>query len=115
MRSWTGLLAVLLVAGCASDTPLDPMAAAGLRQKGIQDTGAGRIIVYNQNVYPGADVDAVIAALADNDASNDLPALITAIGELQANDAAARAGGVADQIARFHPDWRSSFHRDAIP
>lgn len=104
MRSWTGLLALVLVAGCASDTPLDPMTTAGSRLRGIQDTGPGRITVYNQNVYPGADVDAVIAALADNDASNDLPALLTAIGELQSNDAAARAGGVADQIAKFHPD-----------
>ena len=104
MRSWTGLLALALVAGCASDTPLDPMAAARMREKGIQDTGPGRITIYNQNVYPGADVDAVIAALASQDPDDDFPALLTAVGQLQFNDVDARAGGVADQIRKYRPD-----------
>jgi endonuclease/exonuclease/phosphatase family metal-dependent hydrolase len=104
MRKWTGLLALAMVAGCTSDTPLGPIATAAGRLRSLQDAGANRIVVYNQNVYPGADVDAVIAALASGDPNDDLPALLTAVGQLQFNEVEARAGGVADQIEKYRPD-----------
>jgi endonuclease/exonuclease/phosphatase family metal-dependent hydrolase len=106
MRSCRGLLAgVALLAACAGDT-LDPTPAGSAWSplEASQAGGTDRVTVLNQNVFPGANVDAVIAALADGDASNDLPALATAIDELVTNDVAARAGGVADQIAKHRPD-----------
>lgn len=50
--------------------------------------------VYSQNVYIGADVDAVIGALASPDPGDDVPALLTAIQTFQATDHAARLDAV---------------------
>jgi len=97
---------VALLAACAQDTPTGPgsSAAPASRPEASQAAGADRVVVLNQNVYPGANVDAVIAALANNDPSDDLPALFAAIEELRVNDAQARAAGIVDQIARYRPD-----------
>ena len=97
---------VVLLAACAQDSPMAPGSPTGTasRPEASQAGGADRVVVLNQNVFPGADVDAVIAALANNDASDDLPALFAALEELRVNDAQARAAGIVDQIARFQPD-----------
>ena len=97
---------VALLAACAQDTPTGPgsSAAPASRPEASQAAGADRVVVLNQNVYPGANVDAVITALANNDPSDDLPALFAAIEELRVNDAQARAAGIVDQIARYRPD-----------
>jgi hypothetical protein len=57
-----------------------------------------------QNLYVGADVDAVIAALMSEDPNDDLPALLTAIETLRKTDFSARAGAFAAAIARNRPD-----------
>ena len=56
-----------------------------------------------RNLYVGADVDAVIAALASPDPADDIPALLAAVATLRETDFPARASAVADEIARFRP------------
>jgi endonuclease/exonuclease/phosphatase family metal-dependent hydrolase len=64
---------------------------------------ASQITVMTQNLYVGADVDAVIGALASSDPSDDVPALLFAIQTLGETDFRARADAVADAIARTRP------------
>jgi hypothetical protein len=99
------LAGLVLLAGCAGESPIAPtdpteetFPEAGLSR------GVRHVTVLNQNVYPGANVDAVILALATPDPSDDLPALLAAVEELRITDAAARAGGLAEQIDRTRPD-----------
>jgi endonuclease/exonuclease/phosphatase family metal-dependent hydrolase len=95
----------VLLAACAQESPTGPrFRPEKSRVEASQTGGASRVVVLNQNVYPGANVDAVIAALANSDPADDLPALFVALEELRVNDAGARAGGIVDQIARFRPD-----------
>jgi endonuclease/exonuclease/phosphatase family metal-dependent hydrolase len=106
MRTHMTLAAgMILLAACAQDTPTSPESSARAgRPDASRAGGAEQVVVLNQNVYPGANVDAVIGALANNDPSDDLPALFAALEELRVNDAGARAGGIVDQIARYRPD-----------
>lgn len=98
-----GLLVTGLLAVACTDSP------TGLGPQ-LDDTpllspaaGAQRVGVYTQNLYVGADVDAVLAALMSEDPSDDLPALLTAIETLGKTDFPTRAGAVADEIARERP------------
>lgn len=96
----TFLFTVVLLAGCAERTPLDPLSGGpALRGAGV----AQGVTVFNQNLYIGADVDAVITALASPDPTDDLPALVHAINTLVATDFPSRAGALADAIARERP------------
>jgi len=66
--------------------------------------GATRTVTaMTQNMYVGADVDAVIGALASPDPSDDIPALLVAIETLGATDYPARAGALAAAIAKARP------------
>jgi len=56
-----------------------------------------------QNMYVGADVDAVIGALASPDPNDDVPALLFAIQTLGETDFPVRADALADAIARTRP------------
>jgi hypothetical protein len=49
------------------------------------------------------DVDAAMAAIASPDPSDDLPAMMAALGMLQHTDFAARVQAMADEIARNRP------------
>jgi endonuclease/exonuclease/phosphatase family metal-dependent hydrolase len=96
------LIAALVLAGACSDqsdTPFGPNAKdpASVRQ------GAADLVVMTRNMYVGADVDAVIAALASPDPADDIPTLLAAVATLQATDFPARASAIADEIARFRP------------
>lgn len=107
MRKVMSLVAgMMLLAACSQDRPTEPASSAPVasRSNASETGGAHRVVVLNQNVYPGANVDAVITALANNDPNDDLPALFAALEELRVNDAQARAGGIVDQIARYRPD-----------
>ena len=95
-----GPLALLTLAlACADQNPLDlpaePADAAG--------AGAQRVAVLTRNLYVGADVDAVIAALASPSPDDDIAALTTAIGTLQRTDFPTRARAIAGEIARARP------------
>ena len=61
------------------------------------------LAVMTRNLYVGADVDAVIAALATADPADDLPALLSAVATLRQTDYGRRAAAVADEIARYRP------------
>lgn len=66
--------------------------------------GTERVTVMTQNLYVGADLDAVIAALADDDPTNDVPALVSALATEDTTSFPARAGAVAAAIAKHRPD-----------
>ncbi|MBM4186299.1 MAG: hypothetical protein FJ206_03200 [Gemmatimonadetes bacterium] len=56
-----------------------------------------------RNLYPGADLDAVIAALANGDPSDDQAALFTAIQTFTATDYQARMRAIAAEIDAARP------------
>ncbi len=94
------LLVVVALAGCADRTPTAPVADF---DASVSSSGARDITVMTQNLYVGADVDLVIGALASPDPSDDFPALLFAIETLGKTDFPARAGAIADEIARTRP------------
>ncbi len=61
------------------------------------------ITVMTRNMYVGADVDAVIAALVTPDPADDQAALLGAITTLQQTAYSARAAAIADEIAGARP------------
>ena len=69
----------------------------------VTASGAQRLSVVTRNLYVGADVDAVIAALVSASPDDDLPALMLAIQTLQRTDFPTRARAIADEIARTRP------------
>ncbi|HYT81949.1 MAG TPA: hypothetical protein VEK86_00760, partial [Gemmatimonadales bacterium] len=89
-----------LVAGCVDRAPTAPLAE--LRFSGSEGAAAG-VTAMTQNLYVGADVDAVIGALASPDRNDDIPALLFAIQTLGQTDFPARAGAIADEIAHTRP------------
>jgi endonuclease/exonuclease/phosphatase family metal-dependent hydrolase len=103
MRPIRRLLAttlLLFVPGCADesgDGPVGPSAAQPAEAAALE------IAVLTRNMYVGADVDAVIVALASPDPEDDIVALLTAVGTLRETDYALRAAAFADEIAAALP------------
>ena len=91
--------------GCAPDSTTPPTSemTQGVPESDAVLRGDGGLVVMSQNMYVGADVDAVIGALASPDPTDDLPTLITQIGVLQETDFPTRAAAFADAIARHRP------------
>lgn len=91
----------LAVLSCAEPPRVEPSPVRPARV----ETGAPAppLRVFTQNVYVGADLDAVLAALATPDSSDDLPALETAVRTLLATDAGARIRAIVAAIARTRP------------
>ena len=109
---WHQLLPAILaaaaipVAGCADFSPTasgDRVNPSAQGHRGTDEGGSDAITVMAQNLYVGADVDAVIGAIVSPDQTDDLPALIHAIETLQQTDFPARATAIADEIARRRP------------
>jgi endonuclease/exonuclease/phosphatase family metal-dependent hydrolase len=99
------LLLVLASAACSDPAGLDPAATTpDFNRAEHESHGAGRITVMSRNLYVGADVDRVIGALATRDPSDDVPALLAAVGVVQETDFPTRAAAIADEIARNRPD-----------
>ena len=97
--------AVLSVAACG-DEPTSPTGPFALDAEAAPGAPSGRfaeLTVMTRNMYVGADVDAVIAALATSDPSDDQAALVAAISTLQETDFLARAAAIADEIAGARP------------
>jgi hypothetical protein len=101
IRSCLGATALLLATACAEDPSDSPFAPNG--ESNATDAERFDLAVMTRNLYVGADADAVIAALAFPDPSDDIPALLTAVGTLGQTDYARRAGAFADEIARTRP------------
>ncbi|HMU61062.1 MAG TPA: endonuclease/exonuclease/phosphatase family protein [Gemmatimonadales bacterium] len=109
MQSLLKLLAaatLLSAAACADQTaPTEPLAP----ESGAMEEHLGRwsgpqdVTVMSQNLYVGADVDAVITALATPDPDDDIPALLDAVATLERTDFPARAAAIAREIGRRHP------------
>jgi endonuclease/exonuclease/phosphatase family metal-dependent hydrolase len=94
----------LSLAGCSGHELLDPSTSQGIPM-GAAAGGVSvpPITVLTQNLYPGANLDLVFAALATPDPTDDAPALGLAIQTLQETDFPARAALLADEIARVRP------------
>jgi hypothetical protein len=100
------VLLVALFATACSDAPVTgPQLSedVAIEAKGGHHRGASRVSVFSRNMYIGADVDSVMRTLA-NDPTNTIPVLLWAIGVLENTDFEARAGAMADEVARLRPD-----------
>src|ERR1041384_6857008 len=98
------LPAALAFASACSDLSAPSSDPQVLPRPAADPPGAKRINVYTQNLYVGADVDAVIAALASGDQAAALDALSHAVATLHRTSFEARAAAIADEIARVRPD-----------
>lgn len=100
------VLALVLVQACSDATaPNAPVVADGsaLSETLGQGGGPADVTVMTQNLYVGADVDAVIMALATPDPADDIPALLEAVATLERTDFPVRAAAIAGEIGRTHP------------
>ncbi len=110
MKTALKLLAVLtLVLGqaCSDATaPTNPALDEGaiLAEHFGRRDGPSDVTVMTQNLYVGADVDAVITALATPDPDDDIPALLDAVATIKRTDFPARARAIAKEIGRTRPD-----------
>jgi hypothetical protein len=101
MRVIPFIMLTAALAGCQAAELADPAVSAGKAADAVEPN---RITVYGQNIYVGTDVDAVIAALASPDPTDDVPTLLAEIEVLQNTDFTARAAGIAAEIDRTRPD-----------
>jgi endonuclease/exonuclease/phosphatase family metal-dependent hydrolase len=101
LRKLGPLVLFTLACACGKDSPLAPSADASpaAAEAGVVPS----VAVLTRNLYVGADVDAVIAALVSPSPEDDIPALTLAIQTLQHTDFTTRAGAIADEIARHRP------------
>ncbi len=106
MRPLRPLLAattILLLGACTDDATNDPLGPSGDPSVDAAESNGFEIGVMTRNLYVGADVDAVIAALASPSQDDDLPTLLGAINTLHQTDFAGRAAAFAAEIARARP------------
>ncbi|TFG52826.1 MAG: hypothetical protein E4H37_04900 [Gemmatimonadales bacterium] len=96
---------LVVVAACSDNSVFEPSQQNQVvdTKSGAASDGAFRVTVMTRNLYVGADVDAVIAALASTDPADDLPALFTAIEIIQRTDFPTRARAIAEEIDRVRP------------
>lgn len=100
-RALGSLILLTAALACADTNQLAPSAPDAPRD--AAGSSSRRVAVVSRNLYVGADVDAVIAALASPDQADDLPALTTAIETLQKTDFPSRARAIAGEIAGARP------------
>ncbi|HWA56113.1 MAG TPA: endonuclease/exonuclease/phosphatase family protein [Gemmatimonadales bacterium] len=96
----------LAALGCSQDTPSGPTAVES-DPSSIRvpvPPAAHQLVVLSRNIYVGADVDAVIAALSTPDPNDDIPALLEAVATLHETDFSVRAEGFAREVGWFRPD-----------
>lgn len=96
--------ACLILAAACSDSATGPTAPEPPVALSQSNASGPPITVMTRNLYVGADVDAVIFALATPDPGDDLPSLMAAIATLQATDFPARARAIAGEIAERRPE-----------
>lgn len=111
------LIAAAFLAACDTPSPVStnaptdtpdpdgPVIISSERWYAPWSNVAAPIRIYQQNVYVGTDVDAVIAAGAtSSDPAVLFGALIGALNTFDATDWTARANRMADEIRRQGPD-----------
>jgi endonuclease/exonuclease/phosphatase family metal-dependent hydrolase len=89
----TLIVAGLVTTACTDADPIAPEPSVDTLTLGVM----------SRNIYIGADVDAVIAAIVDGDPGNDAAALGAALQTMAATDFATRAEALADEIAGHRP------------
>src|SRR6266550_6213782 len=95
---------IVLATACKEPVSISPGLGNRLSQQRVAvPAAASEITVMTQNLYVGADVDAVIRALGTPDPDDDFPALLFAIETVGKTDFPARAEAIADRIARERP------------
>lgn len=96
---------LVVAAACSEPTAPGPANSAARAYAGNEAVrSADRITVYTQNLYVGADVDAIIDALTSGDQGAAFAALANAVATLHRTDFATRAAAIADEIASSRPD-----------
>lgn len=103
MRRYLAPLALITLLGLAACADNPGPTAPVIRPDESVAGGGQPITVMTQNMYVGADVDAVIGALATPDPSDDFAALQQAIGTLTATDFPVRARTLAEVIGQRRP------------
>jgi endonuclease/exonuclease/phosphatase family metal-dependent hydrolase len=102
------IFAAILSLGCSASDSLGPSSysksTATADNHGNGDWRLGAITVMSRNMYIGADVDAVIGALATPDPSDDIAALVNAVTIVTETDFPIRARAMAREIAKNRPD-----------
>ena len=98
------VLGMLLTTACDSN-PISGLDEQSLHRQSGHGKGASSVVAMTRNLYVGAEVDSVIAALATPDPTDDIPALLAAIDTLQVTDYPARAAAIANEIARTKPHF----------
>ena len=99
-RFWTaGLVAAALLVGCTEPTGVTPEALQAHRAR----ESVHSLTALTRNLYVGADLDAVITALASPDPGDDVAALLGAVATLDATAYPVRAGAIAAEIAWIRP------------
>src|SRR6267154_517794 len=98
---YVALAAIVLTVACKD--PLFPAGSGNWLSEGRVSAVSTSVAVMTQNLYVGADVDAVIQALQSPDPTVGLGALIFAIQTVGKTDYPARAAAIADEIARARP------------
>ena len=96
------VIATMVAASCDNEGLTqadDPLA----EHRGVATGPSGRLVVMTRNLYLGADDDAIVAALASPDPTDDFPALVAAIQTFGNTYYPARAAAVADEIVRTRP------------
>jgi len=113
-RYWS-LGAVIALAACDAQSKTGPVIETGFPDDASMEDGINEeqsfafrgldpaLRVYTQNVYVGANVDAVIAAGASGDQQLFLQTLVQALQTFDATDWPARASRIADEIAHQRP------------
>ena len=103
-RHLSCLTMIALVSGAACGSDAKTMTGPDLATSAeLAINRRPRLSVMSRNLYVGADVDAVIAALASPDPSDDFPSLLQAISVLQETAFPRRAEALAKEIARYQP------------
>jgi endonuclease/exonuclease/phosphatase family metal-dependent hydrolase len=98
------MIAVGVVAlACTDPSSPSPAQNAAVDNFG-NSNGAARITTFTQNLYVGADVDAVVDAIASGDQNAAFQALATAVATLHQTSFPTRAAAIVEEIARTRPD-----------
>ncbi len=104
-RSMLMVAALSLAAACSDESSSDggPFGLETDPTPEVARSPLSRITVMTRNMYVGANVDAVIAALITPDPADDQAALLEAISTLQETAFPARAAAIAEEIAGTRP------------